>query len=268
MSVDRSFLVRFFAVSFTVLAGAGGASIGASGCGSSTETNPLDGGSDGGVVVILDGGGEIATSPDGAPACPGVCNYQTNEGCSSTETCFPSVANGTATPACTAAGAGKDGDSCAQIADCASGYMCALGEGVCRKLCCGGDWSVCPDPDQRCLQKLSVKEPNGSTVPTGAMVCVTVNDCDPLNPHTCPKATQACQVIDGTGAVACVNEGQGEQGESCPCAGGYLCVANACRRLCKAIEGGGEPYCQEGEGICVHYNRDPAGVGECTPQNN
>ena len=24
------------------------------------------------------------------------------------------------------------------------------------KLCCGGDWSVCPDPDQRCLQKLSI----------------------------------------------------------------------------------------------------------------
>jgi hypothetical protein len=34
------------------------------------------------------------------------------------------------------------------------------------------------------------------------------------------------------------------------------------------VEGGGEPFCQEGEGICVHYNRDPQGVGECTPQNN
>jgi hypothetical protein len=30
------------------------------------------------------------------------------------------------------------------------------------------------------------------------------------------------------------------------------------------VEGGGEPACKEGEGICVHFNRDPPGVGECT----
>ena len=38
-----------------------------------------------------------------------------------------------------------------------------------------------------------------------------------------------------------------------------------CRRLCKAVEGGGEPSCKEGEGVCVHFHRDPPGVGECTP---
>lgn len=268
MSVDRSSLVRFFIVSFTALASAGAASAVASGCGGGgTETTPLDAGSDA-TVVILNGGGEVATSPNGVPACPGACNYQTNEGCAAAQTCFPNVSTGTVTPACTAAGSGGDGASCTQTSECASGYMCALGEGVCRKLCCGGDWSACPDPDQRCLQKLSIKEPNGATVPTGAMVCVPVNDCDPLAPHTCKDPNQACQIIDGTGAVKCLNEGQGEQGESCPCAGGYLCVANACRRLCKAVEGGGDPYCQAGEGICVHYNRDPPGVGECTPQDN
>jgi hypothetical protein len=29
--------------------------------------------------------------------------------------------------------------------------------------------------------------------------------------------------------------------------------------------GGPQPYCQAGEGICTHYTRDPAGVGECQP---
>ena len=38
-----------------------------------------------------------------------------------------------------------------------------------------------------------------------------------------------------------------------------------CRRLCKAVAGGADPFCQSGEGTCVHYNRDPASVGECTP---
>ena len=268
MRMDGSLVVRLSVVLFAAFAGAAASFAGVSGCGGGgTETTPLDAGSDG-TVVVLDGGGEVATPPDGPSACPGACNYQTNEGCGPNQTCFPAVSGGAATPACATAGAGKDGVACTTLSDCAPGYMCALGENVCRKLCCGGDWSVCPDPDQRCLQKLSIKEANGASVATGAMVCVPVNDCDPLTPASCPTPTKSCQIIDGTGAVACVNEGQGEQGESCPCKGGYLCVASACRRLCKAVEGGGDPYCQEGEGICVHYNRDPAGVGECTPQSN
>jgi hypothetical protein len=65
--------------------------------------------------------------------------------------------------------------------------------------------------------------------------------------------------------TACVPEKTGSPGDPCPCKGGTTCVADTCRRLCKAVAGGGDPSCPTDEGICVHYDRDPAGVGECTP---
>ena len=236
------------------------------GCGSTgTETEPHDAGADG-PVVILDGGGETATPPDGPSKCPGQCNYQTNEGCGPTQTCFPLLSGGGVVPTCVTAGQGANGSPCTSIGDCAPGFACtSANNGVCRKLCCGGDWSGCADPNERCLQKISLKDASGNTVPTDAWLCVPANDCDALDPANCPVEGQTCQVVDGTGATLCLKDGTGEQGEPCPCKGGFLCVAKACRRLCRAVEGGGDPYCQEGEGICVHYNRDPSGVGECTP---
>lgn len=245
-------------------------SFAAAGCGGGgTETNPFDAGADGGPEIILDGGGAVAQPPDGPAACPGACNYQTNAGCQPNETCFPFVSGNTSTPGCAPAGAGANGAACATVADCGPGFLCTSAQnGVCRKLCCGGDWTGCADPNERCAQKLSVKDPNGASVATDAMLCVPANNCDALQPASCPVPGKTCQIIDGTGATLCVNEGTGDQGEACPCKGGFVCVAKACRRLCKAVEGGGEPYCQDGEGICVHYNRDPQGVGECTPQDN
>ncbi len=248
--------------------GFGSASMGlVAGCGSGgTETTPEDAGADG-PVVILDGGGAIAQPPDGPASCPGACNYQTNDGCPADKTCFPELSGDTTAPACISAGGGENGAPCTALSDCGPGFVCTSAtDGVCRKLCCGGDWSGCADADERCLQKLSLKDPSGKTVATNAWLCVSANNCDALDPSLCPVEGQACQIIDGTGATLCLKDGTGDQGEPCPCKGGFVCVAKACRRLCKAVEGGGEPYCQEGEGICVHYNRDPQGVGECTPQ--
>src|SRR5882724_1279741 len=62
---------------------------GVAGCGSKTENAP-DGGASGGGVSggpspepILDAGGQVAVPPDGASLCPpGICNYQTGQGCS------------------------------------------------------------------------------------------------------------------------------------------------------------------------------------------
>ena len=109
----------------------------------------------------------------------------------------------------------------------------------------------------------------GGTIQTGAMLCAPINTCDALTPASCGKPGTACEIVDPTGATACVTEGAGGAGEPCPCKGGFTCIAggsgSTCRRLCKAVEGGGEPYCQAGEGVCVHFNRDPPGVGECTP---
>lgn len=214
---------------------------------------------------ILDGGGEIAAPPDGEKLCPaGACNYQTNAGCpGAAPSCVPSLASADAVaPSCQPAGAGMSGAACAAWTDCAPGFICA--EGACRKLCCGGDWTGCASPSEHCIRPLQLKGGDGQVLATGAMLCYPVNTCDALAPATCAEPGTTCQIVDPTGATACFPEGSGESGQPCPCKGGFLCVSGECRRLCKAVEGGGEPACKAGEGICVHFNRDPPGVGECT----
>jgi hypothetical protein len=94
-----------------------------------------------------------------------------------------------------------------------------------------------------------------------------VNDCDPLAPASCTRPGTTCQIVDPSGAAACFPEGTGAAGEPCPCKGGYLCADQGgdkvCLKLCKAVEGGGEPYCEANQ-ACVHYNdKHPPGVGEC-----
>lgn len=229
----------------------------------------FDAGPEGGVVVILDGGGAPATPPDGASACPqGLCNYQTGTGCpAATPACLPLVSNGAASPACSPAGTGKTGTACTQQSECAPGYFCA--EGQCRKLCCGGDWTGCDSAAEHCLKRLDYSDGMGGVIATGAMLCYPVDTCDALVPASCKDPGTACLIADATGATACLPPGPGGAGDPCPCQGGFACVSDApdatptCHRLCGAVEGGAPPYCQEGEGVCVHHTRDPAGVGEC-----
>ena len=246
------------------------------GCSSATgETTSSSGGLDAGpdvVEVVLDGGGAPATPPDGASLCPqgGICNYQTGAGCPADHpSCIPiSDANGGVAPSCLAAGAGTSGAACVQVSDCAAGFACI--NAVCHKLCCGGDWTGCPGANEHCIQRLVYSNPgSGGATDTKAMLCYPINTCDALVPSGCAQPGTTCQLADPTGVTACLPEGQGGSGEACPCKGGFACIVGEnggeCRRLCKAVEGGGEPYCQSGEGICVHYTRDPSGVGECTP---
>lgn len=234
----------------------------------------FDAGFEGGTVeVVLDGGGAPATPPDGASACPsGVCNYQTGAGCpAGTPACFPVKSGAAITPACSpSTGTGKTGKACTQQDECAPGYLCA--EGQCRKLCCGGDWTGCDSPQEHCYNVLSYGDGMGGATDTGAMLCYPVNDCDVLTPSSCTKAGTVCMIVDGTGATGCIPPGSGGSGDPCPCQGGFTCVSDmegvapTCHRLCGAVAGGAPPYCHEGEGICVHKNRDPAGVGECLHQ--
>ncbi len=265
--------------------GSGLAALGLLGCGngsSSGGTNPGVGGSGGKPGVILDGGGEIPDAPDGVKACmTGACNYQAQD-CPSGESCLPTdtpPATGDWPPKCFSPGTKATGESCTAWNDCVKGDFClgigaaadgGIVPGTCRQLCCGGDWAACGSGTS-CIQQVYLVPPGGgAAVYAKADVCAPVGGCDPLAPTSCTEAGHTCQIVDPIGDVACMPEGTGTAGQACspsaPCKGGFACVKDVCRRLCRAVEGGGEPSCKSGEGICVHFNRDPAGVGECTPR--
>jgi hypothetical protein len=182
-------------------------------------------------------------------------------------TCAPSATDGK-TPQCEAAGTKALGSACTAWTECTTGAICA--GGFCRKICCGRDWTGCSQ-GEHCLRKFEVLLASGDAGPidTGAYLCFPVNTCNALDPSSCAAMERGttCQIADPTGATACLPEGTGATAEPCPCKGGFTCVNQGCRRLCKAVAGGGEPSCAGTEGRCVHFNRDPDGVGECTPTN-
>jgi len=242
----------------------------ANGCEPNSATAAGSGGAAGGGgrdPSVLDAGGPPPTPPDGEALCPsGICNYQSQSGCASTLACRPVIAeDSNVEPGCVAAGDRLVGETCEAWTDCAPGLLCA--EGTCRRLCCAGDWSVCGD-EESCIRQVSV--PVGeATVQTGASLCYPVGGCDVLDPTSCGDDDgRTCQIVDARGKVACAPEGVGQAGDFCsngtPCIGGFACVAERCRRLCRMVEGG-EPACPPDEGTCVHFTRDPPGVGECTP---
>jgi hypothetical protein len=246
------------------------------GCGTSTSVdNPSSSSFDAGCAdpqIVLDGGRTVDPPEAGAPECPsGVCNYQAQTGCTANQACRPqfTATSPSVTPGCEAAGTGKSGAACAAGSDCAAGYFCA--EKVCRKQCCGGDWSAC-DAGESCFRQLQVKA-GGVLTDSGMDLCFPVGNCDLFDPKSC-AAGLACSIVDPTGAFACIPASAVQPGEVCSagaCAPGSYCVESdkagepsRCRALCRA-EACGEPTCATGQGTCIHYERDPAGVGECTP---
>jgi len=253
-------------------------------CGGGSEDKAATGGAGGGAGnpnVILDGGGSIPDAPPGATLCQkGECNYQTQD-CAGGSTCLPTDTpppSGDWPPKCMAAGTKKPGEACSAWNDCEKGAFCVgiggaadggVTPGTCRQLCCGGDWSACA-AGSSCIQQVMLVRPGGGEPAyANADVCAPVGGCDVLDPKSCAdKPGKSCQIVDPTGNVACMPAGTAGPGDACspkkPCKAGFACVDDECRRLCKAVAGGAEPYCPEPEGTCVHYNRDPAGVGECT----
>jgi len=223
--------------------------------------------------VVLDGGGGIVMPADGslAPECePGACNFQTQAGCATDQSCLPAVMDNAIITGCFDIGKSDLGDVCNSDAPCAKGEACAAG--YCRKLCCAGDWTAC-DGQESCYRDFEYQLGTEPT-PTGAWVCYPVGTCSVLDSKACDAAGQDCKMVDSRGSEACMPKSPGELGEPCGAATGRLCGrglgcigepgAETCRRLCRAEECG-EPSCPTEEGTCVHFDRDPAGVGECTP---
>ena len=235
-----------------------------SGGNSTTENGPASAGC---PQLITDNLLLVEDAPDGAAACAeGTCNYQTQTGCDDTQACRPQF-NTTAPevhPGCEPAGDAKAGQSCAASSDCARGSYCAIG--TCHKLCCGGDWSAC-DAGESCIRTLQVRA-GGQVIDAGADLCFPVGTCDPFDPQSCAEESgRECKIVDPTGAVACAPRSDAQLGDACAppevCAQGLTCVAGTCIKLC-AFALCGDPACTEAVGTCVHFARDPEGVGECT----
>ena len=245
--------------------------------GPETATGRGDGGEAGQpgecAPVEPNAGGGFIPPPEGAKACAaGVCNYQTQAGCALDLACrpqFPAAAS-SVIPGCEPAGAAQSGEACESSADCARGFLCLPGEGVCRKLCCGGDWSACPS-NESCIRQFLVALEDHTE--HAVDLCYPVNTCDVFDPTSCDGESTAaspreCKIVDPKGSVACAPASPQQLGQPCVppglCAQGLTCLGGTCRRLCRA-EQCGEPSCPTEEGPCVHFDRDPPGVGECTP---
>jgi hypothetical protein len=215
--------------------------------------------------VVADGGDTVPAPPDGASLCPpGPCNYQTQSGCAPGHTCQPTFTRGKGIEAgCSRAGERARGEACGAKDACARGLVCA--GGFCRKLCCGRDWSAC-DEGESCFRQLQFSIDDVPT-DTGAWLCFPVDTCSVLDSVACGPGRD-CKLVDPTGNEACVPHSGEPVGAACSgaalCDRGLTCVHGTCRRLC-AAESCGEPGCPDGEGTCVHFNRNPPGVGECTP---
>jgi hypothetical protein len=223
-------------------------------------------------------GGVVPNPPDGAKACaPGVtaavCNYQTQSGCSGGQSCTPHLDGSTVVPACRAPGSVQRGQACDDTHLCGNGMVCA--EGGCRQLCCGGDWSACA-PGESCIHHLEMRaSATSAPVDAGADLCFPVNDCDVFDPKACAAQGKICRIVDPTGAVACAPPSNLKVDDECDaadqCGQAMICAdvnkdtgKGVCRKLCRWTLCG-EPSCSKADGACVHFNRDPINVGECTP---
>ena len=226
------------------------------------------------TIVFLDAGPATPDSPDGGPACPAGCNYQTQQGCAPGQMCHPQAGDAGVSPQCMTAGPKAAGEPC-QWLQCQAGFICAA-DGHCRHMCCGADWSVCASQETCSGTILLQLSDAGPTVPAGVSVCESVDNCDVFDATTCPIA-ESCYIVDSRGGLKCLPTGAVAVNGTCSsiqlCAAGLTCVESEtakgglCRRLCRAVVGGGLPGCPMSEGYCAHFVRDPPGVGECTPTN-
>jgi hypothetical protein len=113
--------------------------------------------------------------------------------------------------------------------------------------------------------------------PSLVPVCVAADDCDLGEPYPCPEGRdcqcpdgKACLVVrsgedgtatEGLGMTACVEPGEGEAGDECPCAVGHVCskATAKCLALCSTVapDAPCSAHCQAsselplGWGVCI-----------------
>lgn len=214
----------------------------------------------GASVGAAPGGEDVSSDGDAAARMGWSCQIDRDEG---------AVAVG-----CWLAGTGEDGSPCTSTRDCQAGYAC-VGDGECRKFCCGGD-DACAGLnqdqdkrryfcDERPLRSPNVEGEQALDVP----VCALADMCNLSEPFpcqgndcTCPPE-KACFVVSQKGATGCRVPGDGGLEDPCPCQAGYYChpVEKTCKQMCNLDRDDGA--C--GESLCQATANWPAGVGLCQP---
>ena len=222
-----------------------------------------------GAIVIEDGGSapDASATPDaGAPLCPpGDCDPTRVGSCP--EGSGSCVLYGAAPSCALDVGTVRTGYSCESNLDCAPSLACFIAgtsvtTGVCARVCCVGDDSVC-DPGQRCAGSGLLLA--GTLTPWGR--CLETRACDVLSPTTC-EPREGCYIVDATGRTECRVAGAAQAGESCvlpeDCAPGLFCgglTTRQCIQICRI--GQGEcPTMQR----CVAQAHSPSGTGFCTTE--
>ena len=234
---------------------AGGVGGSSAGVGGSDSTGSSTGSGVGGSGAGVGGGSStgVGSSSSGTGAGGSV-----DAGAPISFTCKLSPANGQAMAGCTALGDLNVGDPCQTATDCGAGLACIAtpSGGLCRPYCCDqvedcpADTYCAPTP----MAEGNVKIP----------VCLPAHSCKVLDEQTCPVG-QTCTIVRDDGATSCVELGDGQRGDACPCAQGHVCskFTNTCLKLCHigndAVDCG-EGSCQggvmaypDGIGICAGY---------------
>jgi hypothetical protein len=170
---------------------------------------------------------------------------------------------------CQAAGAGLLDAPCLDAGDCGPGLGCVAGEAVgrCRPYCCLGEESCDAYPGTHCALYPARSEdaPEAGEQALELPVCVAAESCAleqayPCSSCDCEEPT-VCQVVRGDGTTACVEPGEGEAGDPCPCAWGHVCSRGTmqCLELCSTAST--ERPCESGK--CQVSAELPDGWGVC-----
>lgn len=246
------------------------------GAGGSTSASSGTGGEDGDASIVLGPDGETPPDPYhpytalcGAGCVPGAqpdeCASQGGEGGaggSGPPACqLVPGSDGDATPQCGPTGAFAAGGPCTGVADCAPGLGCAAtGEvaGACRQYCCG-------HVEDCAAGTYCAPQPMQEDADAAIPVCIPADNCELLSDTCGPELT--CTIVRADGTTSCVEPGQGEVREPCPCAAGFVCslLTNECKKLCHlgqaANDCGPNTECQGGS---MGF---PAGFGVCVGGN-
>jgi hypothetical protein len=244
------------------------------GAGGTASTSGGAGGTEQDSSIVLQPDGEAPPSNPHAGLCgEGSCVIGDDTGCNEgdaqqPQSCQLIPAMGTAMAQCGAAGGFKENEVCQTSEDCLPGLGCVLTDpmmdskyGLCRPYCCG-DPNLCPSSTYCAPQAMAGDMVNES--PAMIPVCVPIAQCELLSPTPNCDPGYMCSIVKADGTTSCIKAGDGELGDACPCADGYVCsmLTGECKKLCKI--GQDELYCgstatcqagiagyQEGIGTCV-----------------